>query len=330
MKTVFGILMMLLSSISFAQIEEYVKYQNQINRAELNLVRGDKFEALNIYYNTLLNYNGNFCKDIYNGLLLSYELSKKDTFFTLLDLLLSKSLSNSYLEEHFESYHDHLEWKAFLVKNKGTSSVNIDLKNKIDSLEIRDQFFRKKEGSYDKYAKEIREIDSENMDYIFSLVSSNNFPGENKIGVSDFKGNQGYDIVFHHWAQSSSVEEDKEKITPIIVNLVLEGKITPNKASQWLEMQNIDYSTGVFDIMRFKIGEEMTDYYIPKYSNQKKILINEYRKWLGMETLEEYYEKFKFKVNNPDAEYIFDISNNVFEVDKKLFEGIISNMVELN
>ena len=48
-----------------------------------------------------------------------------------------------------------------------------------------------------------------------------------------------------------------------------------------------------------------------------------------METLDEYYEKFVFKIENPNTKYIFDIPKSTFEVDDELFKKITTNMKTL-
>ncbi len=47
-----------------------------------------------------------------------------------------------------------------------------------------------------------------------------------------------------------------------------------------------------------------------------------------METLDEYYEKFLFKINS-ESKYIFDIHRSTFEFDNEMFEKITANMKEL-
>lgn len=313
-----------------AQIENYLDYQKVINKAELNLIRGQKNESLNNYYSVLTTSKGNFCKDIYNALLLSSELSKKDTFFVFLNLLLPKGLENSYLNKHFKNFQKYPEWDSFLTKNKAHSNIDHILKTKIDSLEVIDQEFRIKKGSYEIYGDTIRTIDSLNMEFLFELIAKKQFPGENEIGINNFAGRQGYDIVFHHYTQSTSLDKKKYKITPLLVNLVLQGRLKPNKVSHWLEMQNGEFTTGVFDVLSFIVNGKETGYFVPNYDRRKKIIINEYRKWLGMEALDEYYEKFLFKINNSTSKYIFDIQRSSLEVDVEMFKTFTSNMKELN
>ncbi|MBK8807144.1 MAG: hypothetical protein IPO21_11060 [Bacteroidales bacterium] len=277
----------------FGQISDFRNYQEKINIAEMNLIKGKKDEALNSYYEILTTSKGNFCKDIYNAMLLSKELSKTDTFFLFLNLIKTKGLNNIYMNrlEEFQTYHSNRKWKQFEAENNN-SNINKELRNNIDSLHIRDQLFRKKEGSYKVYGDTIHKIDSINLYYIYSLLYANNFPGEDEIGVSSITGNQGYDIVFHHYTQKTSLVENKRmpKITPILVNLVLQGKVMPNKCSHWLEMQNGEFKAGVFGISNFSINGIKTNYYREKYSYERKLILDEYRKWMCLESLEDYLE----------------------------------------
>lgn len=313
------------------QIKKFRDYQAAINRAELSLVEGDKTGAFNLYYTTLTKWDGNFSKDIYNALLLSKELSRTDSFFILLNLLQKKGLSNSYINglEEFKQFHSNLKWVTFLKINENYKLINKELKAEMDSIYIKDQFFRTKEGSYKIYGDTIKQIDSINMTFLFSLISKNKFPGENEIGVNSVTGKQGYDIVFHHYAQAASLEKKLNKITPLLINLVLEGKILPNKCAHWLEMQNGEFKAGVFDITGFKVNGKQVGYFKPVYGNVQKLIIDEYRKILCLESLEDYYKKFVFVIKNPNSKYNFDISINNFNVDEKTFSIWSKTMVEL-
>lgn len=331
MKKILLFILVLINLKSIAQIENYIAYQKQINLAELNLIRNEKEKSFSIYFATITKFKGNFCKDIYNALLLASELDKTKEFFILLDFLCSKGLDNKYInkQEEFKKYHTHNKWEKFLTKNTQKTNINKDLKRKIDSLHIEDQFYRPMFALHNKYGDTIKIIDSLNMEFIYQLISLNKFPGEDEIGVRDIRGENGFDIVFHHYAQSTSLDKNKYKITPIIVNLVHEGKLMPNKACHWLEMQNSDFEAGVFGVRNYNVDGKDTEYYIPIYDERKKILINQYRKWLGMETLEEYYEKFLYVVKNKESKYVFDVLRNSFHVDKKMFEDMSKNAIIL-
>jgi hypothetical protein len=315
----------------FAQIENFKLYQSAINKAELNLVAGKKQEALIQYYSILTAGEGNFSKDIYNALLVADELQSTDTFFVLLNMLVPKGLSKEALNSinAFVKYHHDKRWDFFLRENQRYILLDNDLRQKMDSLHIKDQYFRIMEGSYNKYQDTITKIDSSNMHFLFSLIQQNRFPGENRIGVQSISGSQGYDIVFHHYTQQTSLNKKLPKITPLLVNLVLQGKILPNKCAEWLELQDGEFSAGVFDVCGFSVNGKQSPYYIPTYSEKRKMIIEEYRKWLCMESLDEYYQKFLFVIQHPEAPYIFDIHKNIFDTDEKMMGSFIKNMKEL-
>ena len=262
-------------------------------------------------------------------MLISNEINHIDTFYNLLDLLLAKGLDNESLKKNIiKPPNTDERWESFLSANNVSTVKDELLRSKIDSLHFIDQYFRKKEGSYKTYGDTIKIIDSLNMDFLYNLVLNDQFPVELEIGVRNFASRQGYDIVFHHYAQGTS-ENMKQKITPIIINLVLQGKILPNKAAQWLELQNDEFSAGVFDILSFKVDNKSTDYYVSNYTKERKLYINQYRKLLGMESLDEYHKKFIFKLNNPSSKYIFDLQKNIFHLDKDTFEKVIKGMRRL-
>ena len=327
MKKILFLSILFHSSFLFGQIKNIRNYQENINNAELSLIAGNKSIALNEYYTTLIKSEGNFCKDIYNAT----ELTKKDTFFVFLNLLTTKGLTNSYINglTEFSQFHKDPKWIAFLKDNQNYNGINKELKAQIDSLHDIDQFFRTKDGSYKVYGDTIKQIDRKNMLFMYSLITANEFPGEHDIGVNSVSGDQGYDILFHHYTQSTSVNKRLVKITPLLVNLVLQGKILPNKCSDWLEMQDGEFKAGVFGIKSFKINGKQTGYFRPAYDFIQKLIIDEYRKWLCLETLEDYYKKFTFVISNPDSKYKFDIRRNIYEVDENMYNILSKNMIEI-
>ena len=314
-----------------SQIKDLENYQKKINQAELAYINGKKTESLALYYDLLLNTKGNFCKDLFNGLMVSAELNKTDKFFDFLKLILVKGIPNEIFNTtpEFKKFKADSRWQVFLLQNSKYKCPDPSLRSKIDSLAIKDQFFRVKEGSYKVYGDTIKKIDSLNMLFLYSLITSNTFPSEDEIGLNNKLGVQGFDIVFHHYTQSTSLDKSKPKITPIIVNLVRQGKILPNRASLWLEMQNSDFTAGVFDIINFSIKGKETNYFHPTYTYQRKVLLDEYRKLIYAEPIEDYYKKIAFKIKNPNNKMIFDINLNTFEVDEKSFKEWTSNMTEL-
>lgn len=331
MKKYITILLVALSFNANGQIANYRNYQEQINKAELNVVRGNKEKALMQYVATLLSSDGNFAKDVHNALVLASELSETDTFFKLLALLQPKGFSNEYINsvQYFKQLHKDDRWQEFLNLNKDQTNIDFKLRTTMDSIANRDQLFRNKSGSYQVYGDTIKVIDSLNMDYLFELVSSDKLPGESKIGVQNFYGKQRYDIVFWHYTQSTSIDNNKHKITPIIVNAVLEGKILANKACYWMESQGGPFNAGVSGIVNFEIDGVISNYYCEDYDRRELILIDGWRKLLGMESLAEYYEKFKWFIENPESLYLFDMPKLTLELDRKTYERISSRLVEM-
>lgn len=320
------------STSIFSQIKDFRHYQESINKAELHLVSDNKIQALNTYYDLLTTSDGNFSKDIYNSLLLAKELNRLDTLFIILDLAKFKNFDNDYLNglEEFSDLHKNVKWQEFINSNNNVIYVDTSLRNRMNALHTRDQFFRKKEGSYEVYGDTIRKIDSINMDYLFSLVSNAGLPGEKEIGANDFWGGQGYDIVIHHYMQNRSKNRKLINITPILVNQVLEGRIHPNKCALWLELQGGEFTAGVFEVSRVSFEDKISRYYYPPYSKEKKLIIDEYRKWICLEPIEDYYKKVLFVTNNENNLYKFDIRPSTYQMTSETaFLNFQIRMVEL-
>jgi hypothetical protein len=316
-----------------SQIQNFCEYQKKINEAELLVTDGKKHEALKKYLKTFQSISGNFGKDLYNALVVADELNSIDTFYLILSYLKTKGLKNDYLTDKIEFIKNHIndaEMLKFLNENSKYICPNPKLREQIESLHFKDQEFRKKEGSYKVYRDTIKKIDSQNMLFIYSLVEQNRFPGEDEIGIKNFWNTQTYDIVFTHYCQSTSIDSNrkKPKITSIIVNLVQQGKLTPNRASQWLDMQQSDYNGGVFDVISFIVKGKETGFYVPKLPYSKKIIVNECRKWLCLEPLQDYYKKFVWKANNSKSKISFDVSRNKIDLgdDEDSFKKFIQNM----
>lgn len=318
---------------SYAQINNFAEYKSEINKAELFLVNNQKENSLDCYVKTFQKGNGTFVRDIYNALVLSSELNLKDTFFILLDYLIPKCLTNEYINsiEVFNKYQNDKRWNKFLEKNKTAKrKIDLKLKQQIDQLHVKDQFFRIKEGSYEVFGDTINKIDKENINFLLSLISSNKFPGEDNIGVDDFDGRMGFDIVFHHYTQKSSLDNSLKKITKEIIKVVQQGKICPNKASHWLEMQNSGFDGGVFSIQCYVINGVETPYYCPNYSDSRLVEINKYRKWLFLEPYNDYLKKVNYFIKNPNTLYKFDIILNRWHVDEKEYQRQKKNLKEMN
>lgn len=335
LKRYFTLILLLSSIYAKAQIADFCKYQKNMNEAELNIVANQKCKALDIYYNTLTTSKGNFCKDIYNAMLLANELNKTDTFFTLLQFIHTKGLSNEYLNnlEVFSKLHSDKRWQEFLIKNEHHPNIDWKLRAKMDSLYYKDQYFRKKEGSYKVYGDTIEKIDDENIAFLLKLMEENRFPGEDDIGVSDIRGGMNYSIVLLHYVQRTSKNKALKKITPQIIKLLKEGKLEPNRcAADWIGYHGTpNYNTGMVEVVNFIIEEtdEETKFYKAKYTLEQKQQRDKIRRELCLEPLENYYKKLIYILENPQNYYAFDVLINKFHVNMASYKSFIKNMEEL-
>ncbi len=316
-----GILLCLAISLK-AQTAYFSTYQQAIHKAEKHLLAGEQAEALAAYHDILLQADGNFIKDVHNSLLLATELGRADTFFVLLDLVVGKGLTNEYLaaQQPFNVHHADPRWQLFLDKNEEALAVDNPLRDTIRRLEENDQYFRLKPGSYSVYGDTIAFIDSINIDIILDLVANGRFPGEALGGVTDMYGTQPLDIVLHHYTQLTSLNKDKPKITSILVDLVHQGKLMPNKCALWLGLQNDGLMLGGNKIFQLSVDGRISDAYVQTYTNLQQKIIDQNRKWLHMEPLTDYYEVVKYVIDHPDQPFIFDVQRQVIEADAAMLD----------
>ena len=324
-------LFLIVSIPAFGQIQNYREYQKDIHTAELHLARGQKQKALDKYQEVLIGSEENFAKDVYNALLVADELGETECFFELVNLLLPKGLEHDYLKslEVFKRWEADPRWLAFLKANEQSKVKEPKLKATLDQLARDDQFFRTKDGSYDVYGDTIKHIDSVNMRFLLNLIANDKFPGETMIGARNVRGKQPVDIILHHYCQSTSLDSERATITDELVDLVQMGKILPNKCGLWLEMQNSGFNAGVFDVLGFKIDGVLSDWFVPILNKEDATEVAQTRQLLGMEPLEEYYEKIRFNLQNTGSDYVFDISKSIFELDQAQVELITKNMRKL-
>ena len=103
-------------------------------------------------------------------------------------------------------------------------------------------------------------------------------------------------------------------MTPFLINQVLDGRMRPNLCAHNLEMQNGEFKAGTFDVIRFKFEDNYSEILVPSYSKQKRAMIEEFRKWICLESLDDYYKKAKYFIKVNNQKYKFDVYNNVFNV----------------
>ncbi len=331
MFTVFGLWLSSFTISLQAQIGNFAYYQNNIHKAEKHLLAGKQLEALTAYYEILLQADGNFIKDIHNGLLLATELGRIDTFFVLLDLVVGKGLKNEYLVEHqpFSMHQTDPRWQLFLDKNEKALALDNRLRDTLYQLEQNDQYFRLKPGSYSVHGDTIAFIDSINMDIVLDLVANDRFPGEALGGVTDMYGTQPLDIVLHHYTQSTSLDPTKPKITSILVDLVHQGKLMPNKCALWLALQNDGLLLGGNHIFQFSVDGQISEPYVSSYTYLQQTIIAQNRKWLHMEPLVDYYNVVKYVIDHPSQPYIFDVQRQVVEATASEVENWAKKMNQL-
>lgn len=314
----------------FSQIDNYPKYRELINQAESHLISNKKDSALLIYQNAFTSIKGNHVKDIYNSLNLAYELNKKDSFFKLLDLMIIKDLDSEIIKKKFEKYHEDPRWTDFIKRNDAYLAPKRHLKLKFDSLHVIDQKFRTMLGSYKVYGDTINKIDSLNHLFLQALCDNNEFPGEDEMGVSNFSGRPGCDIVFTHLGQRFSKKRSRPNMIKEILKLTQEGRIQPNIAMSWIGHHGTKkYRYGSIDVFCFKRNTPIQDFRITKINDESIELFNDNRSEIGLPSICQYLKQFKYQQESKKP-YILSARVNIFSgMDKSMKSMFLDRSVPL-
>ena len=291
-----SILILCMVTSLFSQIENYPKYRKFINQAESHLISNKKDSALLTYQNAFSSIKGNHVKDIYNSLNLAYELNKKSSFFKLLDLMIIKDLDSKVIKKKFNKYHNDSRWRYFIKRNDTYVAPKRQLKLQFDSLHVIDQKFRTMPGSYKVYGDTINKIDSLNHLFLQALCDNNEFPGEDEMGVSNFSGIPGCDIVFTHLGQRFSKKHSRPNMINEIFKLIQEGRAQPNIAMEWISDHGTKkYSYGTSEVFCFKSKTPVSDFRIVKMKDENIELFNNNRTALGLPSICEYLKQCQYQ-----------------------------------
>ncbi len=171
------IIFIFLTYTSYAQLQSNIRnYYEHVNNAERLVIKND-FKKAVLCYNEAFRYKKDaFLKDIYNQALCYAILNKKHKCRKNLKALLNYGypLDSLLLNEKFKKVTANYNFNEKLL-------IDINYKKTMDSLFVRDQFFRKIDRI--KYKDSIVKTDSTNVVRLLELIKEKGFPTERKTGV---------------------------------------------------------------------------------------------------------------------------------------------------
>jgi hypothetical protein len=282
------IIFLLLSNILFGQ--NFNKYYNYINKAELNIIN-------NNFKNAILNYDSAFtfsvspfAKDIHNAIICSEKLKLQDKLndYSML-MLKNKSLKPSYYKKHNRKFY---KAKKDEIKKKYIEKLNSYTYKLFEDLYKKDQKIRTNKN-YTYGRDKIHKTDSLSFVAFKDYIAKNKFPDESFFLDNPFQNN--LHLFVTHWHQAGF------EIDSILLLAVKN-----------LEFINIDYAyINEMEVSLHKNSKYglviMLNYHNKtkpiKRTNNDILQINKRRKEIGLCTYEEYIKKISFFKKDNDFYY---------------------------
>jgi hypothetical protein len=218
---------------AFAQNNRYVEYYKIINKAELKIVDSLYNEALKIYESAFKAVSFPYANDFYNAAVCAVLSEDFNKSLYYIDKLVAKGFElNNFEDSVFNPLKKDKKWVHFVKaypskRKKHLKSVNLALKQEFERMHEQDQYFRKKEGSYEVYRDTIAKIDKRNIERFLQIVDTYGFPDEQMIGINNIYGQMTYSIVLIHHAQMGTHMQIRDKVTKVLLQAVEEGKFPP-------------------------------------------------------------------------------------------------------
>ncbi|WP_162053638.1 cbb3-type cytochrome oxidase subunit 3 [Pontibacter pamirensis] len=298
-----------------AEVPDYTEvYHPVINVAELEIVEGNYEEALAAYQQAFAAVPTPFARDYYNAAVSAVKLGDEKQAFDYLEQLVIKGVSLPYLERQqvFDSLQTSRQWKKFEKqypkrRKRYEEAANLILRDDLDELYARDQYFRQAKGGLRVHGDTIRQIEADNITNLLNWINDYGYPGEALIGVADtLEELPRFSIVI----QRQTAARNGYDFKGILSKAVKEGRIAPQPAAYLLDQQagNIMYGSRAFAKISCRRCKENDKNYekiqsllLESMSDEELAQTDKRRKQLGLEPLQEYRKKVLH--NAEDAQF---------------------------
>ncbi len=275
-------------------------YYPIISQAEMDIVNNQLEDALAKYQQAFANADKVFAKDYHNALACAIYTGTYSLAFNFAEKLILKGYT---LEKfriapfdvliHQKKWND-LENKYGELREKYLSSINQSVINQLTELREKDQYFRKKEGSYKIYRDTINQIDAENVADLKKVIDKYGFPDEDLIGIYDSAHHQPYWLIIHH-----DIQNERYEFLPILREATKQGEFSPRYLTFMEDLAiNFDNQQGYGHQAFIRINNKVID--VNTYYNESSLeMVNKNRMSLGLESFSEYGQKVLFQLHHP-------------------------------
>lgn len=300
------IIILLTFIITFQSISQnYLQeYYPTINKAELSIIDKQYEIALKYYQESFNNVRGGFLNDFKNAIICASFLNEEKIILQYFDSLLVRGESPSYLETNvFSKYNKKRKWRKILE----AKTKNIDKYHKAINKEYRIELEKMLETDQEsrKTGEKVYETDIENAQKLKKLIDMYGFPSEKIVGIKSLKLNFEYKYPYHilllHYMRLCKTYDDLYSFRETIKQAIKVGKIDIHLGSFLLDQElGNDY---YFSAMFFNIK----GWYIPDFSEKDKESINQRRKELGLESIDDYIKKMTFDTEG-NSDFYFTLT----------------------
>lgn len=230
MRNILTIVFALLISTVNGQSKELKRYYTVVSTAENYLLGGMYDSSLACYKEAFEIKKNPFARHVFIATLVAAKLRDYGMMQQTLTGLIALGMPLKKLQSvaGFNDFFLNSKEGGYLVKNakKIKPLYHQSYRKAIFKLLQKDQFFRKKEQAYTKYADTIQKIDKLNVASFNLLIKKHGFPTEQKIGIdSSFSFEPIYSAIILHQSNGKLQQYDfSELIRQNVINGNLENR----------------------------------------------------------------------------------------------------------
>lgn len=274
--SIIALLIVTLSNLGYAQSVK--EYRSKILLAEDLILQNNYKEALETYIQAFSSHDF-YSRDIYNALALADHMNDSDRFSKILQYYNKKCitketlLSDPLVRKHMASEAVRNTIESFDCTLGSSDIVSFEEYKQLKSLT----------SEPEKNEKIIRRIVEKKVKkWIKNKVL---LPTENETHLLSIKGEQLHDIFISIYCRNRAENRGLNPATDWLLKQVEAGRLEPNKAAHWIDVQNDKFKTGTIGMSRGtkNFNKDLRLYtreFIEEINaNREKLLLDPFETW---------------------------------------------------
>ncbi len=302
--------------------KSYAPYYEAVNQAELCIVELNFEGAFGIYSQVFSLYEKHRISDLHNASLCAILIGKYDYAKQwikeqiTLGVIIDKSKDLIYCKLP-DNYWQELEQEYDSLRSIYYSNTNVEFKYTLDSLrEIEQQYMKLSKNLYDSLIYEHAKV-------LHRIILEKGIPK-----VPMFEGQLlPVDIMRHHFALRNQFKNFDQfsidtsanpyrnmnfsnyDLESILIKAVFNGDISPQFVAMCMEHSELDYTKAI-DVFYIIIDLEKKTIKKVINKNIDTIQVNSYRKYLGLESIEDALQK-NFEISLYYSREVFPFDEHI-------------------